>query len=90
MSVKPEDLYPEQPNPGDEFQVQISRIADVWLPMKPDGPIHGMAQGGDHWFTDYYEARVAATHLRNGLTWSAVRIVHRSPDGTITREQDVL
>lgn len=89
MPAKPEDLYPVQPSPSDEFQVQISRVGNVWLPMKPEGPIHGMAQGGDHWYADFHEAWVAATHLRNNLTWSAVRIVHRDPSGTITQEQDV-
>lgn len=78
------------PPVGTEFQVQISREGHTWLPMKPHGPIHGMAQGGDHWFADYQEAWVAANMLRNNLTWSAVRLVHRDAAGTITREQDIL
>lgn len=78
-------------NPGDRFQVQTSRDGVTWQPRQPaPDSVGSLVLGGDHWFTDHHEAWVAANALRNALTWSEVRIVHCGPDGTTTREQDVL
>lgn len=73
---------------SDTFQVQITRDGHTWIPQQPGE--HGLTRGGDHWFTDFEKAWVAANLLRNNLTWSEVRIVHRDEDGNITREQTIL
>jgi hypothetical protein len=69
---------------GAAFQVQSSRDGETWINRQPppDG-VGALVHGGDHWYSSHHEAWVAANHLRNTLTWSAVRIVVRDRRGNI-------